>query len=179
MNTALLPVPRIQFSDANGVPLAGGFVYSYAAGTSTPLATYQDALGAAANTNPVVLDAAGSASIWLSSAAYKIVLEDVNGVVQWTQDNVSAVSQAELLGIESFSSLDITGALTVGGNEEVDGTLTAAELAVTGTAAIAGALTAASAAVTSNASVGGALNVAGTLAAAGRLQKLGSHSRSG
>ncbi len=64
MNTALLPVPRIQFSDANGVPLAGGFVYSYAAGTSTPLATYQDALGAAANTNPVALGAARSASIW-------------------------------------------------------------------------------------------------------------------
>ncbi len=60
----------------------------------------------------------------------------MNSVVQWTQDNVSAVSQAELLGIESFSSLDITGALTVGGNVEVDGTLTAAELAVTGTAAI-------------------------------------------
>ncbi len=74
MNTALMPVPRLQFSDANGVPLAGGFVYSYAAGTTTPLATYQDALGAAANTNPVVLDAAGSASIWLSAAAYKIVL---------------------------------------------------------------------------------------------------------
>jgi hypothetical protein len=71
MNTALLPVPRIQFSDANGVPLA----------------TYQDANGAAANTNPVVLDASGSASIWLSTAAYKIVLEDVNNVVQWTVDN--------------------------------------------------------------------------------------------
>ncbi len=148
MSTALLPVPRIQFSDANGVPLAGGFVYSYAAGTSTPLATYQDANGAAANTNPVVLDASGSASIWLSSSAYKIVLEDVNGVVQWTQDNVSAVSQAELQGVTSFSSLSVTGGATVGGNETVDGTLTAASLSVTGTAAISGALTAASAAVT-------------------------------
>jgi hypothetical protein len=39
MNTALMPVPRLQFSDANAVPLAGGFVYSYAAGTTTPLAT--------------------------------------------------------------------------------------------------------------------------------------------
>jgi hypothetical protein len=91
MNTALLPVPRIQFSDANGVRLAGGFVYSYAAGTTTPLATYQDA--------------SGSASIWLSTAAYKIVLEDVNNVVQWTVDNVSAVSQAELQGVISFSSI--------------------------------------------------------------------------
>jgi hypothetical protein len=76
-----MPVPRVQFSDASGVPLAGGFVYSYAAGTSTPLATYADGLGASANPNPVVLDAAGSASIWLGASTYKIVLADLNGVV--------------------------------------------------------------------------------------------------
>jgi hypothetical protein len=73
-----------------------------------------------------VLDASGSASIWLSTAAYKIVLEDVNNVVQWTVDNVSAVSQAELQGVISFSSISVTGNSTIGGSETVDGTLTAA-----------------------------------------------------
>jgi hypothetical protein len=79
-----------------------------------PLATYQDALGAPANTNPCVLDAAGSASIWLSSSAYKIVLADVNHIVQWTQDNVSAVPQSELQGLASFSSLAIARATSTG-----------------------------------------------------------------
>jgi hypothetical protein len=94
----LCPYARLQFSDANGIPLAGGFVFSYQAGTSTPLATYADGLGAAANPNPTVLDAAGSASIWLGAAAYKIVLQDLNGVTQWTQDNVSAVSFRRIAG---------------------------------------------------------------------------------
>lgn len=157
MNTALMPMPRLQFSDANGVPLAGGFLFSYAAGTTTPLATYQDSLGTAANTNPIVLDASGSATVFLSSAAYKIVLQDLNGVVQWTQDNVSAVSQAELAAANSFSSLTVSGAVSIGGAETVAGLLTAASLATTGSAAIGGNLTAPTAAISGNASVGGTL----------------------
>lgn len=166
MNTALMPMPRLQFSDASGIPLAGGFLFSYAAGTTTPLATYQDSLGAAANTNPIVLDSAGEAVIFLAAAAYKIVLQDLNGVVQWTQDNVSAVSQAELAAASSFSSLTVSGAVSVGGAETVAGVLTAASLAITGTAAVAGNLTAVSAAVSGNASVGGTLTPA-TLAVTG------------
>ena len=61
---ALTPVPKIQFFDANGHPLAGGKLYSYAAGTTTPLVTYTDQAGTSANTNPVILDARGEASVW-------------------------------------------------------------------------------------------------------------------
>jgi hypothetical protein len=151
---ALCPYARLQFSDANGVPLAGGFVYSYA------LATYADGLGAAANPNPTVLDAAGSASIWLSAAAYKIVLEDLNGVVQWTQDNVSAVSLGALQGNTTFASITVTGAATIGGNETVDGTLTAATVAATGSVTAGGALVGQALTISGNGAVSGTFSPA-------------------
>ena len=42
MATALTPSAKQQFFTAAGVPLVGGKLYTYAAGPSTPLATYVD-----------------------------------------------------------------------------------------------------------------------------------------
>jgi hypothetical protein len=86
----ITPTAKAQFIDAAGVPLAGGFVYTYAAGTTTPQTTYTDSTGATANSNPIVLDARGEASIWLGSATYKFKLTDSNGTEIWTVDNISA-----------------------------------------------------------------------------------------
>lgn len=83
-----IPILKARFLDANGVPLVGGQLFSYIAGSTTPLTTYTDSTGATPNTNPVVLDANGEADVWLGSAQYKFVLEDANSVVQWTVDNV-------------------------------------------------------------------------------------------
>jgi hypothetical protein len=47
-----------QFFDNNGIPLAGGLIYTYAAGTTTPQATYTTSAGNIANANPIVLDSA-------------------------------------------------------------------------------------------------------------------------
>lgn len=70
----LSPSPWLQFTDNNGVPLAGGKLFTYAAGTTTKLATYSDSVGTP-NTNPVILDATGRANIWLTpNVAYKYVL---------------------------------------------------------------------------------------------------------
>lgn len=155
-----MPIPRQQFFTINGVPLAGGFLYTYAAGTTTPQATYQDANGSAANTNPIVLDSGGFANVWLAALTYKIVAQDSNGVEQWSQDNVSAVSLAELQANDSFASITVSGDATIGGDLTVDGTITAASGEYTGTLAVDGNLTAASEAVTGNASVGGTLTIA-------------------
>lgn len=89
--TALLPpFPKFRASDSTGAPLAGGLLYTYAAGTTTPLATYTDSTGGTANTNPVVLDSSGQANVWLTAGtAYKFVLEDSVGVVQWTVDQIT------------------------------------------------------------------------------------------
>ena len=89
----LTPMPVMQFFDDNGDPLAGGKVYTYEAGTTTPLATYTDETGGTANTNPVVLDSAGRANIWLATTdLYYWELEDSAGNQIWTADNIGTVS---------------------------------------------------------------------------------------
>lgn len=84
----LLQPLKARFFDSNGNPLSGGKLYSYIAGTSTPLATFTDKSGLAANTNPVILDANGEADVWTAAQSYKFVLMDADDVVQWTVDNV-------------------------------------------------------------------------------------------
>jgi hypothetical protein len=86
----LTPVAKMQFLDATGAPLVGGLLYTYAAGTTTPQASYTDSTGAQANTNPVVLDARGEANIWLASATYKFKLASADNTELWTVDNISA-----------------------------------------------------------------------------------------
>ena len=89
------PVPKLQFFDNNGKPMAGGCVATYQAGTTTPLATYTDASGATANPNPVVLDSAGRAAIWIKVPAIKYVVKLKGtgcslstGTILYTTDNV-------------------------------------------------------------------------------------------
>ncbi len=95
------PVPRQQFFDNNGAVLAAGLLYTYTAGTSTPLATYQDINLTTANANPIVLDSAGRtpAGVYLSEATYKFVLKDSAGNTIWTQDNVPSTQVGQSGGL--------------------------------------------------------------------------------
>ena len=90
---AVLYTPHYAyFTDDNGDPLAGGLLYTYDAGTTTPKATYTTAAGDVAQTNPVVLDAYGRAVLFLDGA-YKFVLKDSEGnaITNGTTDNVTAL----------------------------------------------------------------------------------------
>ena len=87
--TSLSPTPKLQFFDANGAPLAGGLLYTYEAGSTTPLTSYTDSTGVSANTNPIVLDSRGEANVWLGAAIYKFALYTSAGVLIWTVDNIS------------------------------------------------------------------------------------------
>lgn len=83
-----------QFFDANGTPLVGGKLFVYTAGTTTPATTWTTNSGAVANTNPIILDAAGRTpdEIWLNSGVtYKFVLKDANDVLIGTYDNIPAI----------------------------------------------------------------------------------------
>ena len=82
-----------QFFDNNGVPLAGGLIYTYAAGTTTPQATYTTSAGTIAHANPIVLDSAGrvpGGEIWLLFASYKFVLKTSTAVLIATYDNITS-----------------------------------------------------------------------------------------
>jgi hypothetical protein len=93
MSYNLAPSARQRFFDANGLPLNGGQLFTYAAGTTTAQVTYKDNSGTT-NTNPVVLDSQGYADVWLDiTLAYKFVLEDSLGSVQWTEDNITSPGQ--------------------------------------------------------------------------------------
>lgn len=83
----LMPEGRQSFEDSAGRPLVGGKLYTYAAGTSAPQGTWIDAGQTTPNTNPIILDARGEATIFWSGS-YKVVLTDALDAVIWTQDNV-------------------------------------------------------------------------------------------
>lgn len=85
---AAIPWIIPQYLDNNGKPLAGGKVWTYQAGTQIPAASFTDSFGNVPNTNPVILDGAGRASIWLVPGSYKVVLMDKNDNVIWTKDNI-------------------------------------------------------------------------------------------
>ncbi len=85
----LTPQPKMQFFTANGQPLVGGKLYTYAAGTNTLLATYVDQAGSANNTNPTILDSRGEASVWLAvGLLYDFVLKDSLDSLIWTVSNL-------------------------------------------------------------------------------------------
>lgn len=89
----LMPTPKQQFFNDAGAVLNGGKLYSYAAGTTTPQATYSDQGLTTPNANPIILDAAGRATVYLSrTVAYKFILKTSADVTVWTQDNVSLPS---------------------------------------------------------------------------------------
>jgi hypothetical protein len=96
MTAILLPQGKQQyFSTATGLPLVGGKVFTYDAGTNNPRTTWADAAQVGANANPIILDARGEASIFWAGA-YKVQLQDALGNVIWTQDNVTSLMQFAL-----------------------------------------------------------------------------------
>ena len=68
VNLTPLP-PTFYYNNGGNGPLAFGCVFTYAAGSTSPLATYTDATGTTANANPVILNFAGWAQIWFQTGA--------------------------------------------------------------------------------------------------------------
>ena len=94
---SLMPQGKQQYFSNAGALLVGGKVYTYAAGTTTPLATYSDAAGTTPNTNPVILDSRGEASVFFATSSYKLVLKDASDATIWTQDNVSVANADSII----------------------------------------------------------------------------------
>jgi hypothetical protein len=110
----VMPAAKQAFFTSTGIPLVGGRVRTFAAGTSTPKATFADAAGTIPNANPVVLDARGEALIYWAGG-YKVQLEDSTGAVIWTVDNYVASDSTPSDGITVLPSatvVDIGAATT-------------------------------------------------------------------
>lgn len=105
-----------QFFDDNGVPLAGGKIFTYAAGTTTPAVTYTSNSGGTAHSNPIILDAAGRVAeeIWLSvDQTYKFLLKDANDVLIGTYDNIYGIVGADIPGTVNVENFTGNGTQTV------------------------------------------------------------------
>ena len=85
-----------QFFDDNGVPLSGGKVYTYAAGTTTAQATYTTSAGDVFHANPIILDAAGrvpGGEIWFADGlTYKLAVYTSADVLLDTYDDVLGIN---------------------------------------------------------------------------------------
>jgi hypothetical protein len=95
MSVNLSPIGNSeQFFDNNGIPLSGGLLYAYQAGSSTPLATYTTISGTVANANPIVLNSSGRLDneVWLTYGYfYKFVLKDASDNLLGTYDNIYGI----------------------------------------------------------------------------------------
>lgn len=95
MSVNLSPIGNgISFLGNTGLPLNGGKLYTYQAGSSTPLATYTSIDGTIANANPIILGSDGKlpAELWLTYGYnYKLVLKDSADVSIATYDNIYGI----------------------------------------------------------------------------------------
>lgn len=120
----LMPPAVLRFYDADGLPLTLGKVYTYLAGTSTPVTTYSNAAGTIANANPIILDAAGRCTIYIPAQSIKIVVKTADDV-EVAEENLDGISSpaltlvgGDLVGTDdeqtlSNKELDNTNSITV------------------------------------------------------------------
>lgn len=99
--------PGAQFFDDNGDPLSGGKIFTYAAGTTTPKATFTDFTGATPQANPIILDAAGRPpfEVWLTYGdSYKFILKDSNDTLVGTFDNIDGIPPVNINLVRLYGS---------------------------------------------------------------------------
>ncbi len=139
-----LVIPQIgAWVNAQGVPFAGGKLCTYVSNTTTPAPTYTDSTGSTPNTNPVILDSAGRASLWGGTTLYTLTLliggdgTCATGTPVWTQNNVGA--SFSIGGTAGYVQYSVGGGLT-GGNPNFFYTVSTQALTVQGTSNSAEAL---------------------------------------
>jgi hypothetical protein len=101
-----------QFFNNDGIPLSGGKIYTYTAGTTTPQVTYTTSAATIAHANPIILNSSGrvsSGEIWLIATPYKFVINDSTGALIGTYDNISGIGAASYQ-VDNFTG---TGSQTV------------------------------------------------------------------
>ena len=121
----VMPSPVQQFVDADGVPYSGGLLYIYEAGTTDFASIFTDD-GGTESVNPVVLDSAGRATVYLQvGEVYRFVLHDESDLLVWTQDNVNASGGGGGAGGNTVGTLTVTGtgdaSIQTSGGIQVDG----------------------------------------------------------
>jgi len=101
--------PANTLLDSKGNLLKNGLVYLYQPGTTTKITTYSDSGLVNANTNPVVLNGGGKATVWLNGDA-DVRIEDKDG---------NLIDTAESINPDDLSTGTDSG-LILNGSFEID-----------------------------------------------------------
>ncbi len=115
MAGVLVPVLNtVQYFTNQGAILAGGKIYTYLAGTTTPLTTYPTSAltGGTENANPIVLDSAGrlTSEAWVpTGTSTKIVIKDSTLVTLMTFDNLPGLNDTSSSSNATFWAGNATG----------------------------------------------------------------------
>jgi hypothetical protein len=94
----LSPVLNDESLDNDGLPLIGGTISVYLAGTSTLATTYTTSAGNVEQTNPIVLNARGEpdSPIWLPvGKAYTLILLGANALLLRQYDNIQGINDVD------------------------------------------------------------------------------------
>lgn len=154
--------PVHQFFNDDGTLLVGGLLYTYLAGSTTPVTTYQNEALNSANTNPIELDARGECVIWLDTTkAYKFALHDADDSEIYVVDNVQLpeTDPNDALGNVEYVIETVLGSVTPGDETQLYDAIVA--LAVDEVTSVA------------QMPVGGIIFVAGNAAPTGYLNLIG------
>ena len=113
----IMPTPHQVFETNAGAPLSNGKICTYAAGTTTPLATYSDEALTVALPNPIRTNSAGrpqnasgtETNVYWSAASYRVDILTAGsdatcstGTTIYSADNIPAIPALA-------SALDVTG----------------------------------------------------------------------
>ncbi len=98
MAGTLLPAPFAYFTDAQGAPLSGGFVYTYITGTDTPSPVYHDASLSTEWDNPIELPADGTVTMYQGSVTLKMKVYDADMNLIRTVDPIASAEAASSSG---------------------------------------------------------------------------------
>lgn len=101
----LLPNGQQTFFLQSGAPANSGFVYMYVPGTTTPKTTWKDSAQTILNTNPIQLDASGSAVIYGSGSYRQVVYDNVGNLIF---DRVTAVPETVVTTVSTIVGASTT-----------------------------------------------------------------------
>ncbi len=111
-NTPFPNGASVQLFDNAGHVCVSCSLYTYQAGGTMNQATYQTA-GGTANANPVVMDSAGRANVWLvPGESYRLDFYDANAVLLWSVDNIPG---GTLAGASNVTANYVFAGPTTGG----------------------------------------------------------------
>lgn len=105
---ALCPPIKIQQFTDSGEFAVGWKIHTYDTGTVTNKETYTDAAGTTPNTNPVILDARGEATIYLGSGAYKFIVKTAADVTVNTIDPVFSFWAGNGVAVSNSGEITVT-----------------------------------------------------------------------